>query len=429
MGDLPAESDNPLLAALRELNSCVNREALQPLNQLAEEALVVWTRVMDGQEVVQPRLNGQGHAATGFHFGMEEISDNRLDRCDLGKGQEGFDPALQSRLDGLRERLEVFFAQSGYRSSGEQCDQVMLELSRASRFLNVWSGEGERMNRNRPRYPDPAPSHPPNKYDTSTNDTSKDDISHEDKPARGELLGTVRRQFAIWEPFFNAAIVAWDENHLDNFTRALTQLLEALRQPPQTRMSLLPPPGFPLRRLGCPRQKFTVYEPEQRPLRSRSVFGVRSHQLEERIRSNLSISDTVLDALRQDVIHFTAMVESNHFMLASQPGFLRRAKAGVPTIRNQSKTHPYLLDPNGLFKKAVLFQNRTYSREGGGLDLMFLQCRQLERLARFDGWGDWTRPLRAPLERVSIAWEENRWDAFTEALVEVAGFIRRQAGG
>ncbi len=382
-----------------------------------------WTRVMDGQEVVQPRLDEQGLAPTGFHFGMEEISDNRLDHCDLGKGKEGFEPALQSRLDGLQERLEVFFAQSGYRSSSDQCDQVMLELSLVSRFLNVWSGEGERRYRHRSRRPDPPGSHPPNLYDTSLYDTSI-----YDNQASGEFLGTVRRQLILWEPLFNAAIVAWDENHLDNFDRALTRLLEALRQPPQNRVFLLPPPGFPLRRLGSLRQKITVFEPEQRSLRSRSVYGVRSHQLEERIRANLSIPNTVLEDLRQDVIHFTRMVETNHFMLASQPGFLRRAKAGVPTIRNQSNTHPYLLDPNGLFKKAVLFQNSTYSREGGGLDLMFLQCRQLERLARFDGWGDWTRPLRGPLERVSIAWEENRWDAFTETLVEVAEFIRRQAG-
>ena len=413
MGELPAESDNPLLAALRQLNSCVNQEALQPLNQLAEEALVVWTRVMDGQEVVQPRLNEQGHTPTGFHFGMEKISDNRLDHCDLGKGEEGFEPALQTRLDGLLKRLEVFYTQSGYRSSSEQCDQVMLELSLASRFINAWSGEGERIFQYRTRRPDSDASKSPNIYDP---------------PSTGEFLETVRRQLAIWEPLFNAAIVAWDENQLDYFDRAMTRLLDALRLQPEHRMSLLPQPGFPLRRLGSPRQKITVYEPEQRPLRSRSVYGVRYNQLEERIRSNLSISGEVLEELLQDVIHFTRMVETNHFMLASQPGFLRRERAGVPTIRNQSNNHPYLLDPKGLLKKAVLFQNRTYSREGGGLDLMFLQCRQLERLARFDGWGDWTRPLRAPLERALIAWEENRWDAFTEALVEVAEFIRRQAG-
>jgi len=412
MTEQPAPPDSPLVAALADFHAAVVQEPRQPLNQLAEEAVQLWTRVVDGQDLVQPRLNERGYAPTGFHFGMEPDAANRLDDCDVGAGPDAFLPALEHRLAALRAWLEDYFAQSGYRSSSESCDRTLLELARLSRFLNTWAGEAEVAHRRRWRGRPQAEHDAVNLYAPLP---------------EGDRLALARWHLALWEPRLNAAIVAWEENQLDWFDRALRELQGLLAKPPAERVEAFPPLGLPLRRRSLSRQRVMVLEPEQRPLRSRSVLWVRYNQLLEKIGLAPPTMEGVFAELAEDVLHVTRMVETNLFLLASTPGFYERGRAGVPIIRGRTNTHPFLLDPVGFFKKAVLFHNGTYTVAGGGLDLMYLQLRQLERFAKFERWGDWTRSLRTPLLASLIGWEENRWDACTEGLLQVADQFRKRA--
>jgi hypothetical protein len=159
------------------------------------------------------------------------------------------------------------------------------------------------------------------------------------------------------------------------------------------------------------------------------VLWVRYNQLLDKIAVFPPEQAPLLAELAEDVTHFTRMVETNVFLLASTPGFYERGRAGVPVVRNRPSTHPFLLDPMGFFKKAVLFHNGTYTVAGGGLDVMYLQLRQLERYGKFERWNDWARPLRTPLQQALVAWEENRWDAHTECLLAVAEHFRKMAEG
>lgn len=408
----PPGQESALLVALHGFYTHVAREPLQPLNQLAEEAVLHWIRVVDGQDIVQPRLNVAGYAPTAFHFGMEPDAANRLDRCEVTPEPETFAAAREARLTALRGRLEGYFAQPGYRSSAEQCDRTLLELARLSRFFNTWAGAAEAAHRRRWRDRQGAGPGNVNLY------------AH--GPPEG-LLGQTRWHLALWEPLLNTAIVAWEENQLDSYDRALRELLALLQRPEAERAAAFPPAGYPLRRMTLPRQRVMVLEPEQRHLRSRSVLWVRYNQLLDKIATAPEEAGALHDELAEDVEHFTRMVESNRFLLASTPGFYERGRAGVPIIRGRPTTHPFLLDPIGFFKKAVLFHNGTYTVAGGGLDVMYLQLRQLERLCKFERWGDWARPLRTPLEASLTVWEENRWDAFTEGLLQVADQFRRRA--
>jgi hypothetical protein len=413
MAELPAAPDQPLHAALETFHRKVLAEPRQPLNQLAEEAVLHWTRVVEGQEAVQPRLNERGYAPAGFHFAMEGDPANRLDGCGLEQGAAGFEAALQTRLSALAQRLETYFSQPGHRSSTGQCDQVMLELARCSRFFHAWAHEGERHHRLRWR------GRPRGEEDT-VNLYGPIDPS--------DFLACARWQMALWEPYLNTVIVAWEENQLDSYDRALREVGTVLGMSLEGRAQALAPPGFPLRRRGQPRQKVMVFEPEQRPLRSRSVFTVRYAQLLDKLAEGALLAPELMNELAADVEHFTRMVETNLFLLASAPAFYERGRAGLPLIRNRPTTHPFLLDPTGFFKKAVLFHNGTYTIAGGGLDLMYLQLRQLERLCKFMRWGEWARPLRRPLEEALIAWDENKWGAFTAALMLVAELMRRELG-
>ena len=414
MGEQPASLQDSLLSALEILYERVVEEPRQPLNQLAEEAVVHWIRVLGEQDNVQPRLNERGYAPSAFHFRMEDDPRCRLDHCDVAAGQEAFEPGLERRLAALAERLEAYFHHSGYRSSSDQCDQVMLELARCSRFVNTWAWEGELAHQRHWRGRARAPH----------------DTVHLYRPiADDDFLGRVRWQLALWEPLLNAAIVGWEENQLDTFDRAMRALQHVLCQSSAERAAALYPPGYPLRPRGLPRQKVVVFEPGQRPLRSRSVLSVRYHQLREKIAGPPALPPALLDELASEVAHFTRMVETNLFMLASRPAFFERGRAGVPIIRGRPTLHPFLLDPAGFFKKAVLFHNHTYTVAGGGLDLMYVQLRQLERLCKFERWSGWARPVRAPLEASLIAWDENRWVGFTEGLLQVAVIFRRNAEG
>ncbi len=287
-------------------------------------------------------------------------------------------------------------------------------MSGCSRFFNTWALEGELAWQRRWKGRQGYQGEHVNLYEPG---------------GAEDLLGRVRWHLALWEPLLNAAIVAWEENQLAGFDHALRDLQAVLALPPEGRGRALSPPGYPLRRRGMGRQKVAVFEPEQRPLRTRSVFWVRYNQIMERIVAGPALAPRQARELAVDVVHFTRMVESNLFMLASRPGFLERGRAGLPPIRNRASTHPFLLDPIGTFKKAVLFHNGTYTVAGGGLELMCMQLRQLERFGKFARWGDWTRLLREPLEDALIAWDENRWDGFTEGLLQVGEFFRARAEG
>jgi hypothetical protein len=414
MTEQPLAAHSPLVEALAAFYASVVEEPRQPLNQLAEEMVLHWIRVLDGQDPVQPRLNARGYAPTAFHFGMEPDAANRLDECDVALGPEAFGPALEARLQTLRAELESYFDQPGYRSSGERCDRMLLELARLSRFVNTWAGEGEAAHRRRWR---------------GRHQAEHDDVALYGPLPPQTLLGHVRWQLARWEPPLNAAIVAWEENQLDWYDRALRALLALAQAPEAERAASFPPQGYPLRRRGLPRQRVMVIEPEERPLRSRSVLWVRYNQLLDKIAVFPPEQAPLLAELAEDVTHFTRMVETNVFLLASTPGFYERGRAGVPVVRNRPSTHPFLLDPMGFFKKAVLFHNGTYTVAGGGLDVMYLQLRQLERYGKFERWNDWARPLRTPLQQALVAWEENRWDAHTECLLAVAEHFRKMAEG
>jgi hypothetical protein len=412
MTEQRAPLEGPIIEALGAFYAAVVEEPRQPLNQLAEEGVLNWIRVLEGQEIVQPRLNERGYAPTAFHFGMEPDAANRLDACEVARGPEGYPEALEARLQAVRGELEGYFHQSGYRSSSERCDRMLLELARLSRFVNTWAAEGELAHRRRWR------GRPRAEQDT---------VQLYGPTPPEDALGRARWQLALWEPLLNVAIVAWEENQLDWFDRALRELLALIGTEPAARTRAFPPLGFPLRRRGLPRQRVMVLEPEQRPLRSRSVLWVRYNQLLDKVALALPAADPLLAELADDVNHFTRMVRTNLFLLASNPGFYERGRAGLPLVRGRTHAHPFLLDPMGFFKKAVLFHNGTYTVAGGGLDTMYLQLRQLERLCKFERWNDWARPLRTPLLRCLTGWEENRWDACTEGLLEVADHFRKRA--
>ena len=403
------QNTSPLLDALDALYDKVSADPMQPLTMLAEEAVLHWTRVLDGQDAVAPRLSVSGYAPEAFHIGMEHRSNHRLDDCALIKGLEAFETETRGRLDGMLEALESYFGGSGYRGSSDQCDRMMLELSRLSRFLNAWLAAAERHALRNPAPLEIKAEAPGGIFHFHPDET---------------VLIQARRRLAVLEPFLNTAIVSWEENHLEPFERALNDLHGVLGLSPDEIYKFLPLPGFPLRRRRLPRQKISVFEPDQRPLRSRSVLRVRFQQLRERLLKGAVAEPGTMKDLTVDVGHFNTMVDTNLFMLGGAPGFHGRARPGVRIIRGRARNHPFLLDPRGFFKKAVLFHNGTYSSGGGALDQMFLQLRQLERLCRFMRWGDWTRPLRGPIDRGIIAWEENRDEGFTARLLEVAGLVR-----
>lgn len=410
MVERPAVQAHPVFQVLAELHYAVVNTPAQPLHQFAEAAVLHWTRVVEGLEVTQPRLQADGEVPGGFHYGMEPDAANRLDPCGVEAGRHGFEPAWAARLDHLGERLERYFAHEGYRSSSDQCDQLMVELARCSRFLGIWALEAEREAAQR-RTPAPWTAPPLHGYE----------------PGTAGLLPEVRLRLAFWEPLLHDAIVAWEQNALESFDRALRELYEALLLSEGERAAVLQPPGYPFRARRSHRLKMAVVEQEQRPLRGRSVFNVRSGQLLqilEEAQAGGFLDKAVADAVETDARHFLAMVLDDRFMLASEAGFSTRGRAGVPTIRERPRNHPLFLDPVGFFKHAVLFHNGTFTVEGGGHDRVYLQFRQLERYLKFEPRGALARLLRQPVERCLVAWEENRREAFTAGMLTVAELLR-----
>jgi hypothetical protein len=241
------------------------------------------------------------------------------------------------------------------------------------------------------------------------------------------LLPVVRQALYLWELPINEALVGWEENSLGTFNTAVQEIRRLVALSPAERAAITREPGLPFRRRGRRRQKVTVFSPEQRPSRSKSMFSLRFNQLLERVEKLDESQERIIAALITEATHLAHMVRENRFQLAAPPGFLQVGRPGSAVIRAKPSTHPFLLDPIGFFKRAMLFHNGTYTVAGGGLDVMYLQLRQLERLCKFERWGDWARPLRTPLLQALTGWEENRWDACTEGLLQVADQFRKRA--
>lgn len=401
MTEQPLPDASPLVEALQELEALVEAQPVQPLHQLAEGQVLHWLRVVEDTEPVQPRLAIDGRAGGAFHHGMEPAAAHQLDP--LPEEEVGFAPfpaTLAERLEAMAGRLHEYFGRTGYRSSAEQCDGTMVHLARLSRFLSAWCLRAEEAEPPGPQ----ALARPPHPAGS---------------PAQA------RWAHFFWEPPLNDAIVAWEQNSLRAYEEALQHLLGLLESAEAERMAAFVGPGYPLRPLGHPRLKVTVYTPEQRPLRGRSIFAMRCRQLRQRLSEAGAPAAAVLTGLLEDVRHFLAMIRANRYLLASRPGFLTAQRPGLPLVRGHPGVHPFLLDRIDLFKQAILFHNGTYTREGGGLDRMYLRVRQLQRFCRFQQSAE-ARRIRGPADDAVIAWDENRWHGFTGALVGLAGLLRHE---
>ena len=341
----------------------------------------------------------------GISFLPREIDSETPGRA-AGAGRD----AYASRLETLGAKLAEYLAQDGYRSSSELCDQIMLEVSHFSRFLAACCMEAELMARP---------------------DGGNGDRAVKPEPGKiREPLEYTRRNLFIWEPLLNDVIVSWEQNALNEFDRALRELaaLVALDECEREAHRMLP--GYPLRARGRPRSKVMVVDPVLRPLRTKPIFLARFGQLVRRLEELGSIPEETAVGLNQEMRHFIAMVRNNHFMLASEPSFWERHRAGMPLIRGRPTSHPFLHDPADCFKKAILFHNRTYTVAGGGVDRFYLQMKQLERFHKFHSPGG-MHDFRAEVEMSLRGWEESRWDAFTEGLLRLAESLRQnsEAGG
>ncbi|MBI3994250.1 MAG: hypothetical protein HY342_13330 [Candidatus Lambdaproteobacteria bacterium] len=409
-----------LLSALLDLHDLVMAERVQPRHQMAERAVLHWMHVVEGKASVQPRITPSGVVPQAFHFGVETNADNWIDACVPMPAPERatFDARLGQRLEALRAALEAYFHPSGYRNSSEQCDRMLVELSRLSRFLSTWCAVAERQ-AERAAW------------------TSR---RHLEPLLRLEIVGTgrepppdpalparVRDALFTWEPPLNEAIVAWEENALQLLDRSL-QALETLLELPEAELGgRRYPAGYPVRQRGRPRIKVQRFSPEQRPTRSKSIFGLRLQQLVQRVDEWDDPPPGLWEELLPDVENMMGMIRSNEFMLVSGPGFWNAPRAGQELIRGRPAAHPFLLDPMGFFKKALLFHNRTYTEAGGGPDMMFQQLQQFMRYGRFHP-NALKRPVRAALDEALRGWEENRWDTFTESMLRLAELLRNETG-
>jgi hypothetical protein len=404
-----AESEHRLVAPLWELYDAVAALREQTVHRMAEQAVLSWTQVLDGKGQMQPRLTASGYVPSAFHFGMESNERNRLDASARAGDLPRYREALGRYQDGLRASLERFFQPSGYRNSTDQCDQQMVELSRFSRFLGAYCLEVERgFNREHPGQ-DPAAG-----FDLYT------------EQGRGSLLFEVRFQLFYWEPYLNDAIVAWQQNSLPDYLATLRRLNEALRVPEALRSSIPHELGYPCRPMSRLRQKTIVVHPDGRPLRGKSMFELRMGQLLRRIETLPAPPLRTLIELEREVRHFMTMIRTGRFTVATEPSFQDVGRQTLSLVRSRPRVHPFLLDPVEFFKKALLFFNGTYTIAGGGLDPMYMQMRQLERYYRFEHWAS-ARSIRAPLEGCLIGWEENRWDAFTAGMLDVAEQLKSGA--
>jgi len=397
-----AEFQPSLLDALRELNETVRARPDQTVHRVAEQAVLSWTIALDGKGLVQPRLNVSGYLPAAFHFGMEPHASNQLDAVPLPEDAKAYRLLVDERLDQLRAALERFFGHTGYRNSTDQCDQLMIELSHCSRFLGARCLEVERSQE------DPAAGAAIDLYSGT---------------GRDSLLFEARFQMFYWEPFLNDAIIAWQQNSLPDYMSTLRKLNETLQAPESARGSLPYEPGYPCRPLGRPRHKVVVVRPDNRPLRGKSLFELRLTQLVRRMDARPDLPLRAALELEHEVRHFTRMAAAGLFAIATGPSFQMVGRQALSLIRGRPTVHPFLLDPVEFFKKALLFFNGTFTIAGGGLDLMYMQMRQLERYYRFEHWTS-ARDIRSPLEASLIGWEENRWDTFTAGVLRVAELLR-----
>lgn len=398
---------DPLADSLDELHRFVLERGEQTLHRMAENAVLHWTRVVESKDGVQPRLNRAGYVPAGFHFGMEARPENQLDPVPAPLTAQAYTAGRETRLLALQERLERFFVHSGYRTSSEQCDQVMVEIARVSRYLAAACQREERAS-----LAARLPSEDPPPIDLYTGEGSE------------TLLYQVRFHYLRLEPYLNEAIVAWLQNGLEEYEQALRQLSARLREP----ATEMPHPlGYPVRAQGRARQRTASFHPEQRPQRGKSMFTLRYNQLLKRLEAQEGLPLRVALQLDTEVRQFLQMARRNHYLVTSEPTFQQMGRAAMSLIRNRPTTHPLLADPMDFFKKAIMFANGTYTIAGGGIDPMYLQLRQLERYYKFEHWAT-GRAYRQPLERCLLHWEENRWDGFKDSLLELAERMRTGIG-
>lgn len=410
MAESPTADIATVAQTLEELYQLVSSNSVQPVHQFAEHAVVYWMRVVEGTDVLLPRLNREGYVPDAFHFCLEPERGNRLDADTPGLDAEQCRDAFAPRLAALREKLEQYFHQSGYRGSSEHCDQIMMEVNLFSRFLSGCCLESELAAR-----PDGAGA-TPGGHEAAQVEARKKEVAL--RYTRGNLF--------TLEPVLNDVIVSWEQNSLSDFDRVLRELAALIDLPEPERGNHAMPPGYPLRPHNRPRSKVTVVNPVLRPLRTKSMFLVRHGQLARRIAEMGSLRGGLAEGLTAEMRHFITMIRGNHFMLASEPSFWVQHRAGLPLIRGQPTSHPFLHDPLDFFKKAVMFHNRTYTVAGGGVDRIFLQIKQLERYFKFHSPVG-ARSIRRQLDACLRGWEENRWDAFTEGLLQFAEWLRARA--
>ena len=406
MAESTATNISRIANILDELYDLVSSNAMQPVNQFAEHAVVYWIRILEGNDVLLPRLSRDGYVPGAFHFGLEQDLGNQIDNQTPGRKTGESRDAFAKRLQALSAKLEEYFAQSGYRGSSEHCDQIMLEVSHFSRFVSACCAESEHME------------------DAGLEDGGQN-RPIDTQSANGPLEFT-RHNLFVWEPVLNNVIVSWEQNALSEFDRALRELAGLIEMDEQEREAHRMLPGFPLRPRGRPRSRVVVINPVLRPLRTKPMFVARFGQLVRRLEEMDGVSDETTKGLLQEIRYFITMVRNNHFMLASEPSFWDKHRAGMPLVRGRPTTHPFLQDPADFFKKAVLFHNRTYTVAGGGVERFYLQVKQLERFYKFSPPVG-SRKLMHQLASCLRGWEENRWDAFTEGLLNLAETLRPQS--
>jgi len=405
----PSPARPPVLQALEQYRGLVVATPFQPVHQIAEGAVMHWLRVAEGKDAIQPRFIPASAPRSAFHQGMEYDPAAQLDRAAADCLIDAFDARLETQLEELHATLKQYFGRKGYRSSADRCDLMMVEVAKLSRFLSTWMLRVERETGTPPlRWSRHAPG---------TTKRTETFLPPEHPAARA------RWNHLLWERYLNQAIVTWEENTLQEFDEALQDLRSVLELGAPARAEHFVRPGFPLRPLGRRRLKVAVFSPQLRPLRTKSIFNARYGQLVRRLEEMGAAGLPVHDGLIEDVHFQIVMIRENEYQIANEPGFLTLGRPGVATIRGRPSTHPILLDTTEFFKKAILFDNGTYTVEGGGLDGMYLQVRQLERFLRFQG-GAPARRVLANVDACAIAWEENRHKVFTRELVKLAERLR-----
>jgi len=398
MGEASRSTTGNLLEAIDELEHLVIEGSVQPVTHLSENAVLLWLRVLDGHDRIFPRLTESGMPPDTFYLGMQRHIANRIDPVPPSGDLAGYRIEFQNRLQVLEEKISTYLSHSGYRNSSDGCDQLMVEMNRVSRFLSTCLLDGTSA---ATALPDSATS----------------------KGAGHGFLVRVIRDYLIWEPLLNDAIVNWEMNALNEFDRSVALVRNVLSLEDEERDVFQASEGFPLRPQANVRLKVSDFQPSLRPLRNKSMFQLRLSQLKNRIRVPGSVSMELEKKLEVEVRIFLKMIQNNRFLTAEPPGFWESSRSGMPLIRSKPRSHRFLLDTSDFFKKALLFNNGTYTVAGGGMDMMYLQVRQLERYYKFHFPGS-AIDARILLDNCQQGWEENKVDKFTEGLLKLAEHLR-----